>query len=144
MSAYLFRHPKSMLSLAVALCCGMVVSPWLAFLDSGLAEGAVLVGVYMTLGYSWQQRWTPILIPVALGYGFAWTGCVLLLLSLFAVLDVGCWVCLRDGVHGCVNVCRRRHFFFEQNQPATFVYPSYSLASDYKLMVYTIAMKIPY
>ena len=35
------------------------------------------------------------------------------------------------------------HFFFEKNQPATFIYPSYSLMGDFKMWYGVLTQKIP-
>lgn len=50
------------------------------------------------------------------------------------------WYALLVGFGACLLTPARRagHFFFEHNRPATFLYPSYSLASDY-MMLFSLA-----
>jgi hypothetical protein len=35
------------------------------------------------------------------------------------------------------------HYFFEQNRPATFIYPSYSLLCDFRMWFETLTGKLP-
>lgn len=74
--------------------------PFFRHLSNGLGEMGLFLSIYLIGGRLLTRSWLRTLIPLFVGYGFAWIG----------------------------------HFGFEKNKPATFIYPTYSLMGDFRMI----------
>jgi len=70
----LLRRPQLALSLATAALAGLAAFPFLRSLPSGVPEMAIMAGVYLMTGVSAPKSWRATLLPLIIGYGFAWVG----------------------------------------------------------------------
>jgi hypothetical protein len=74
--------------------------PFFRHLSSGVSEVILFLAIYLIGGKLITHSFKRTLIPLLLGYSFAWIG----------------------------------HFAFENNKPATFIYPSFSLMGDFRMI----------
>lgn len=68
---------------------------------------------------------------------------VVSLVALLGLLTSGNPVWLAVALFGSYGLAWVSHFFIEKNQPATFRYPLWSLASDYRMFFAWIGGKLP-
>jgi len=74
--------------------------PFFRHLSNGLGEMLLFLIIYLIGGKLITRSFKRTLIPLLLGYSFAWVG----------------------------------HFVFENNKPATFIYPVFSLMGDFRMV----------
>ncbi|CAN5247192.1 DUF962 domain-containing protein [soil metagenome] len=70
------------------------------------------------------------------------TGTLLLILILIIGIITGRWILLVLTPLVGYGFAWVGHFFFEKNKPATFVYPLYSLGSDFVMFWHTLTGQI--
>lgn len=97
---YILLRPGLIISILTAGFAAYSAVPFLRHFSTGLIEAGILLFVYLIGGKLITKSWLRTLIPMFLGYTFAWIG----------------------------------HFFVEMNKPATFIYPTYSLMGDFRMM----------
>ena len=69
------------------------------------------------------------------------TGSVLALVCISLALEVSSWLFVAAPVVG-YGFAWYAHFFVEENRPATFGHPFYSLAADYRMLFLMLAGKM--
>lgn len=84
--------------MASGVAVGLIVRDLTVGIAHGFFEFGAMVGTYLLLNLVLLKRLG--IVPVIVGYAFAWFG----------------------------------HFYYEKNQPATFIYPVYSFFSDYFML----------
>ena len=97
---YTLTQPMLILAILTAGLAAYSAMPFFRDLSTGAPEIAILMSVYLISGRLLTHSWKKAIIPLLLGYTFAWVG----------------------------------HFFFEHNKPATFIYPTFSLLGDFRMM----------
>lgn len=74
MLAYLLFNSKLILPILTAAAVGYTAFPFFRHLKSGLPEMALMIGTYIACGVASTRSWKKTLLPLVLGYGFAWAG----------------------------------------------------------------------
>jgi hypothetical protein len=97
---YLLTQPMLILAMLTAGLAGYASMPFCRHYTTGLLEMMILMTTYLLGGKLLTHSVKRTLIPLMLGYTFAWIG----------------------------------HFFFENNKPATFTYPTFSLLGDFRML----------
>lgn len=69
----LVRTPSLLPALAAALLLGLASYPYLQWLPTGAADGALMVGAYLLCAML-SAGWAAALAPLLVGYGAAWVG----------------------------------------------------------------------
>ncbi len=97
---YILFNPLLVLPILSGGLTAYSVMPFFRHLPNGLGEMGLFLIIYLIGGKLVTRSFKRTLIPLILGYSFAWVG----------------------------------HFVFEQNKPATFIYPTFSLMGDFRMM----------
>jgi hypothetical protein len=97
---YLLFNPLLTIPILAGGLSAYSVMPFFRHISNGVGEVILFAVVYLIGGRLITRSFKRILIPLLLGYGFAWIG----------------------------------HFAFENNKPATFIYPSFSLMGDFRMI----------
>ena len=97
---YLLFNPLLTIPILAGGLGAYSVMPFFRHLSNGIGEVVLFAAIYFIGGKLITRSYVRVLIPLLLGYGFAWIG----------------------------------HFAFENNKPATFIYPSYSLMGDFRMI----------
>lgn len=79
--------------------------------------------------------------PVSRSLHFVGTG-LFLALFIYAIVS-GTWWLIPVSIVSAYAFAWVGHFFFERNKPATFVYPFFSLASDFIMFFHIITGQLP-
>lgn len=97
---YLLFNPILLMPILAAGTAGYSAVPFLRHIPNGSYEAGLLLAIYLIGSVLSTRSLTKSILPLILGYSFAWVG----------------------------------HFYFEFNKPATFIYPTYSLMGDFRMM----------
>lgn len=74
MMVFLLFNSKLILPLFAAGAVGFVAFPFFRHMQSGLPEMALMIGTYILCGVASTKSWKLTLLPLIIGYGFAWAG----------------------------------------------------------------------
>jgi len=97
---YILINPLLLIPISSGGLAAYSVMPFFRHLSNGLGEMGLFMIIYIIGGKLITRSFKRTLIPVVLGYSFAWIG----------------------------------HFFYEHNKPATFIYPTFSLMGDFRMI----------
>ena len=95
---------------------------------------------YKTLSEFYPYYLTEHQDPVSRTLHFIGTG-GFIFICIFSIVTQNWWLLLLGPLCG-YGFAWVGHFFFEKNKPATFVYPAYSLASDFIMFYHIITFQI--
>ena len=95
---------------------------------------------YKTLSEFYPYYLTEHQDPISRALHFIGTG-GFLFICIYAVLTQTWWLLLLAPICG-YGFAWVGHFVFEKNKPATFVYPAFSLASDFIMFFHIITFQI--
>jgi hypothetical protein len=95
---------------------------------------------YKTLKEFYPYYLTEHLNPVSRILHFIGTG-GFIAIFLFAIINQQWWILLFGPLCG-YGFAWLGHFVFEKNKPATFIYPAFSLASDFIMFYHIITFQI--
>jgi len=79
--------------------------------------------------------------PVSRALHFVGTG-LFMALFIYAIVSATWWL-IPVSIVSAYAFAWVGHFFFEKNKPATFVYPLFSLASDFIMFFHIITGQLP-
>jgi len=97
---YILFNPILLIPISAGGLAAYSVMPFFRHLSSGLGEMGLFLIIYLIGGKLITRSFKRTLIPLLLGYSFAWIG----------------------------------HFYYEHNKPATFIYPTFSLMGDFRMI----------
>ena len=97
---YILINPLLVIPIAAGSLAAYSTMPFFRHLSSGLSEISLFLIIYVIGGKLITRSFKRTLIPLLLGYTFAWIG----------------------------------HFAYEHNKPATFIYPTFSLMGDFRMI----------
>jgi hypothetical protein len=97
---YMLFNPLLTIPIVAGGLSAYSIMPFFRHLSSGVSEVILFLAIYLIGGKLITHSFKRTLIPLLLGYSFAWIG----------------------------------HFAFENNKPATFIYPSFSLMGDFRMI----------
>jgi hypothetical protein len=95
---------------------------------------------YKTLGEFYPYYLTEHQDPISRTLHFIGTG-GFIFICIFAILTQNWWLLLLGPVCG-YGFAWVGHFVFEKNKPATFIYPAFSLASDFVMFYHILTLQI--
>jgi hypothetical protein len=97
---YMLTNPLLLIPISAGGLAAYSVMPFFRHLSNGLNEMILFGIIYLIGGRLITRSFKKTLIPLVLGYSFAWIG----------------------------------HFYYEHNKPATFIYPTFSLMGDFRMI----------
>jgi hypothetical protein len=97
---YMLINPLLVFPISAGGLAAYSAMPFFRHLSNGLGEMGIFMIIYLIGGRLITRSFKKTLIPLILGYSFAWIG----------------------------------HFYFEHNKPATFIYPTFSLMGDFRMI----------